>query len=47
MCGPKCKKGLVVRKTEEINTAVLAKHGWNILTQPDNTLVQLMKAKVF
>lgn len=37
--------GLGIRKTQDINTAHLAMKGWKILTQPDNSWVQLVRQK--
>lgn len=45
ICRPKWEGGLGVRKTEDVDTAFLAKQGWKILKQPDNVWVQLMNQK--
>lgn len=41
--GPKCKGGLGIRKTENVNASILAKQGdWKV--QHNQTMIQLMRA---
>lgn len=44
ICRPKSEDGLNIR-TEDINSAFLAKEGWKILTQADNNWVRIVTAK--
>lgn len=39
------RRGLAIRKTEDINVAFLVKYEWRILAQSNNVSIQLVKAK--
>lgn len=40
-----CEEGLGIRKKEDVNAAFLAKQNRNVLTQPNNIWVRMVKAK--
>lgn len=47
ICPPKRHRGLGLRHLDAFNQALLAKHGWRFLTNPDSLCVKIMKAKYF
>lgn len=45
ICLPKDQGGLGIRKSFEVNQALIAKLAWSILTQPNKVWVQLLQSK--
>ncbi|WCJ35671.1 DNAse I-like superfamily protein [Euphorbia peplus] len=45
VCRSRNSGGLGIRKTKEFNTALVAKLGWRILTEPDSLWARVLKAK--
>lgn len=45
VCHPKCEDSLGVRKTDDTNAVLLSKHDWEILNQPDNIWLRIVKSK--
>lgn len=42
---PKCEGGLGIRKTQDVNAALLVKLGWKIIKEPDNLWTKVVSAK--
>lgn len=47
LCERKADGSLGLRKFDMFNQALLAKQGWNILTNPDSLLARLYKQYIF
>lgn len=45
ICRPKCECGLGIRRTQDVNAALLAKLGWKIIKDPDNLWTRVVSTK--
>lgn len=47
LCTPKAEGGMGFKDLKAFNLALLAKHGWKILTNPNSLSHEVLKAKYF
>ncbi|XP_019189997.1 PREDICTED: uncharacterized protein LOC109184451 [Ipomoea nil] len=47
LCEPKMRGGIGFKKLHEFNVALLAKHGWRLLSHPESLVCRLLQAKYY